>query len=390
MRYNPAAITDIGQVVCPPYDAMDSATIETMLRSHPRNIARLILPRLVREPPASVDPYLAAAHRLTRWREQGSLITDPQRGLYVYEYGDSDHRVCGLVGALELSKHNRRMILPHEDVDPAVVEDRLAMVAAARANLEPILLLYDGDGGANDAIAAARATEPLMEVTPIDGSVHRVWSITDPATLGAIKAHLKTHQALIADGHHRYATYRQLRRYHRAVGDRSGPWERGLALLIDQSAFPLILGAIHRSVAEMDLAAMRLPSGYRSETPVPLNGASPQAPQTSGQIVLTDGVVQQVVHVPDAGSEATTDISRLHDDLLPAWGVAEERLGFHHSVSQATQHAVQEGGVAVLLYPSTMQQVMSVARAGKVMPKKSTSFAPKPHIGLIMRSFDDE
>jgi uncharacterized protein (DUF1015 family) len=54
------------------------------------------------------------------------------------------------------------------------------------------------------------------------------------------------------------------------------------------------------------------------------------------------------------------------------------------------QHARQEGGIAVLLHPTTLAQVMAVARAGKMLPHKSTSFRPKPHIGLIMRAFDDD
>ena len=97
------------------------------------------------------------------------------------------------------------------------------MVAAARANLEPILLLYDGQGGTDEVIAKARSNEPLMDITALDGTSHRLWSITAPETLREIKAHLKARQALIADGHHRYATYRQLRRHHRAVGGAARP-----------------------------------------------------------------------------------------------------------------------------------------------------------------------
>ena len=77
----------------------------------------------------------------------------------------------------------------------------------------------------------------------------------DPPTLAP-------HQALIADGHHRYATYLQLRRRHRAVGDGPGPWDRGLALLIDQTRCPLQLGPIHRSVAELQLADLGAAAGF--------------------------------------------------------------------------------------------------------------------------------
>jgi uncharacterized protein (DUF1015 family) len=389
MRYS-LALDDIGDVICPPYDAMDLPTIEAMLRSHPRNIVRLILPRLVREPLGAEDPYLTAAELLARWRRQQTLTTDAAKGIYVYEYGSGTDLVRGLVGALDLDRRNRHMILPHENVVPEIVADRLVMVEAAQAQLEPILLVYDGDGATSGPIDAARSREPLTDVTARDGSVHRLWAITDPEDLAVIKQGIRAHQALIADGHHRYATYREMRRRYRARGERSGPWDRGLALLIDQSQCPLRLSAIHRSITDLDLLALAPPPGYVATAATPVTGGPPQAPERVGDIVVTDGARQRTFTLAGTQHDARIDVERLHGDLLPAWSVSEARLGFHHSVSQAITHAAQEGGVAVLLHPVTLAEVMSTARAGRSMPLKTTSFGPKPHIGLVMRSFADD
>lgn len=390
MRFNSAVVADIGEVTCPPYDVMDRAMIEDLLSSHPRNIVRLILPRLVHEPLGSDDPYVTAAKRLARWRRKGTLVTDSEPGLYVYEYGDALHTVCGLVGALELPKRHSTTVLPHEDVIPAIVADRLAMMVAAQANLEPILLVYDGERAASACIAAARERPPVTDVTASDGTFHRLWPITDKPTLKQIRRALKPHQALIADGHHRYAMYQQLRHRHRAIGDGEGPWDKGLALLIDQSEFPLQLGAIHRSISEIDLPALHLPAGY---VPLParrLAGELARPPRESGEIVLTDGVVEQTVRLPTGTGAPITDVARVHEVLLPAWSVTEDRIGYHHTVQQTLHSAHQEAGVAILLHPTTVAEVMSVARAGNVMPRKSTSFGPKPRMGLVMRAFDDE
>ena len=85
------------------------------------------------------------------------LRTDPGCALYVYEYGDERHRVCGLVGALDLHEPEDRVVLPHEDVIEGIVADRLAMMTASEANLEPILLVYDGAGATAAVIETARA-----------------------------------------------------------------------------------------------------------------------------------------------------------------------------------------------------------------------------------------
>lgn len=390
MRFNPAVVDDIGEAICPPYDVMDRAMIDALLRAHPQNIVRLVLPRLVHEPLGADDPYVTAAKRLARWRRQHVFRTDRDPGLYVYEYGDATHQVCGLVGALELPNEDDGIILPHEDVIPAIVADRLAMVVAAPANLEPILLVYDGDPAASHAVDEARDGAPLVDVVAGDGSSHRVWSVTDPGTLRDIRNGLRPHQALIADGHHRYAMYRQLRRRHREVGDDAGPWDRGLALLVDQSRYPLRLDAISRSIAEVALSGLALPPGFEDLETLPLEGRQARPPRRSGELVLTDGAVERTVRVPRPAGAPVTDVELVHELLLPAWSVSEDRIGYHHTVAQTLETAERDDGVAILLHPTTVAEVMAVARAGKVMPRKSTSFGPKPRTGLVMRVFEDE
>ncbi|MEJ7743940.1 MAG: DUF1015 domain-containing protein [Nocardioidaceae bacterium] len=211
MRYNPDLISDLGDVTSPPYDVMDRSMIDSLLAGHPNNVVRLILPRLVTDPMAGQDPYARAANRMLRWREQSVLISDDQPALFVYEYGDAQHRMCGLIGAIGLREPQERVILPHEDVIEAIVEDRVAMLTAQEANLEPIMLTYDGEGEISDLIAEAQKQQPLVDVSLSDQTYHRIWRITDVEDLQRIANHLAPRQALIADGHHRYAAYLQCR-----------------------------------------------------------------------------------------------------------------------------------------------------------------------------------
>src|SRR5213078_4622427 len=97
-------------------------------------------------------------------------------------------------------------VLPHEDVIPEVVEDRAALMRAAAANFEPLLLSYRSQGTATGATAVIERTvqsAPLLATTTEDGFAHRLWAVRDPADLAAIDADLARREALIADGHHR-------------------------------------------------------------------------------------------------------------------------------------------------------------------------------------------
>ncbi len=391
LRFNPAIVPDLGEVTSPPYDVMDRTMIADLLEENPHNIVRLILPRLVNEPLEVDDPYVAAARRLSRWRERGFLVPDQQPVLYVYEYGDAVDRVCGVVGALALHDLADRVVLPHEDVIPEIVADRLAMMESSQANLEPILLLYDGQRAASETMATIRRSTPDIDVQAGDGTVHRVWKVSNDLTIDRLRKAIAPHQALIADGHHRYATYLQVQAHHRSAGDGAGPWDRGLALLIDQSEFPMRLDAIHRSIAELDLGSLSVPAGFDVGPARRLDTRRPAVPDRPRRVVLTDGTLVRALDLPAVCTgEDSTDIETVHERLLPAWGVSEDRIGYHHMVRQAVHRAVQEAGVAVLLHPSTAAQVMAAARAGRILPRKSTSFGPKPRMGLIMRSFVDE
>lgn len=362
--------------------------IEELLQQHPRNVVRLILPRLVADPMHTEDPDAHAAKLLQRWTEQGALVPDLKPALYVYDYGTEDARVCGLIGALELRKRTERTILPHEDVIPDIVADRLAMMSAAEANLEPILLVYDGGGATREVLAAARATSPLVDVH-VSGTRHRLWSITNPEELLQIQEAIAPHQALIADGHHRYATYLELRRRHRRAGDKAGPWDRGLGLLIDSSQYPLQLGAIHRSVADLSLTSLVEPTDYELGAPMPADATFVEATATR-RLVLTDGTAARRLTAPVPAADAVTDAELLHGQVLPVWNLSNDQLRYHHTVEQATRAAQRDGGVAILLHPPRLQQVMAVAQGGTMLPRKSTSFGPKPRSGIVMRRFIDE
>ena len=139
----------------------------------------------------------------------------------------------GLLGAVQLRDPADGVILPHENTMAGPVADRLALMRATQANLEPIYLVYDGGGPASQVVADVEDAAVLATAVTPDGVAHRLWAITDPRTHEAVAGDLATRRALIADGHHRYATYRELQaREHSEQG--VGPWDRGLALLVDR------------------------------------------------------------------------------------------------------------------------------------------------------------
>ena len=232
----------------------------------------------------------AAAARLRGWLADGALTVDDAPALYVYEQRGAGWVQRGLIGLVGVGTG---AVHPHEGVMAGPVAGRRELMKATQSNLEPILLVYNGGtasgggesstggedragghGGSAGPGAASRLTDrtadrqpPLACAVTDDGVTHRLWAVTDPAAQAAIAADLATRTALIADGHHRYAAYRELRAEERGArehgaGEGAGPWDYGLAFLVDADEYPLRLGAIHRVLPRLPLAdAVRLASG---------------------------------------------------------------------------------------------------------------------------------
>jgi uncharacterized protein (DUF1015 family) len=246
-----------------------------------------------------------------------------------------------------------------------------------------------------------------------DGIRHTLWAVTDPAALAAIAADLAPRQALIADGNHRYASYLEMQADRRAAGDGPGPWDYGLALLVDGDAFPPEIGAIHRVLpglapaqaverAKAGFSVRAIPGGP-AELPAALEAlaaAGQHGPAFlvagQGQVhLLTDpDPVQLEAAMPAGRSRAWRQLSTavLQEFLLAAlWGIQDDEQGVrvvHHDADRAIAQADSApGGTAVIGNPLRAADVYAVAAGGERLPRKSTSFAPKPRTGLVLRSF---
>ncbi|WP_328729663.1 DUF1015 domain-containing protein [Streptomyces jietaisiensis] len=406
LRYDPRRVGSLAAVTSPPYDVVVRPDGLLHLESaDPHNIVRLILPQA--GTPAARNER--AADTLNRWIAEGVLARDPAPALYVYEQRDGEGLLQrGLIGALRLSEPSDGLVLPHEDVMPHVVADRADLMRATRANLEPLLLTYRGKGGTTGAHAVVeRATgrPPLLSTTTEDGFGHRLWAVTDPADIAEARADLAGHQALIADGHHRWATYLRLRAEHPAPG----PWDFGLVLLVDTARHPLRVRAIHRLLPRLPVAdalasltdLFRVRHLRTASLDEALDALAEAVRDGNAFLLAGDGAFHLVDRpspdlltrtVPKDRPEAwrTLDATVLHATLLEhVWRIPEdspEHVAYIHDTASTVEKAEREGGTAVLLHPVQEDIVRSLAQRGVTMPRKSTSFGPKPATGLVLRT----
>ncbi len=404
VRFVPEVAGDPASVTMPPYDLIDEAAALRLLAGGGHNIVRLNLPR------AAGEGYEAAGERLRRWLDEGALAIDPDPALYVYEAARGGTVLQrGLIGALGLRPEADGVVLPHENVFPGPVRDRLALMTAANANLEPIFLVYEGGGDTARIVDDAASRAPLVEFDADDGLTHRLWRITDPVSHARVATDLRDKQALIADGHHRYATYRALQARHHAAGDGPGPWDTGLALLVDSTRYPPHLGAIHRVLPGLppDDAVGKARKVFRVTDFLDEGSAVEALANAKGPtFLLGGGDTFHLLSEPDEDalarcmpSEHSPRWRRLHTAVLDhlliehVWDIPENENAIevvHDDPSAAVARARRAGGTAVVLNPLKVADVLAVAGKGERVPRKSTSFGPKPRTGLVLRLLDPD
>ena len=397
LRYR--GLTDLSAVAAPPYDVIHDDERNVLERRDPHNAVRLILPRSDR----GDDEYAAAAALLDAWRADGVLATDDEPAFYGYRMTFSDPtgrgRVThGVIGALGLPPDGPGTddILPHERTIPRHRTDRLSLLRATRANLDPIWGL---SGASGLAAIVGEPTHDERTAVDTDGVQHAAWPITAPTCVDAIRGAVGSGPLVLADGHHRFETacaYRTERN-----GDDDPGADAIMALVVELADDELWVAPIHRLTphpvprARLEPAFTITTAGLNTPEGV---GALERAMAKYGALGMIDGdglalltpradVVALLLEV-EPPEVRSADAAVFEVAVMPHLDGAPLE---YRSDAGAVADVVRRGDAAAvfLLRPVSVAEIRAASYAGVRMPQKTTFFAPKPRTGLVFRSLDD-
>jgi uncharacterized protein (DUF1015 family) len=332
LRYDEEKAGPLEDLVAPPYDVISEPERREYLARSPYNVVHLTLP----------DTEESAARDLRAWRTSGVITQDgPSYWALSQAYTGPDgveRTRNGYVVALRIEPYDRGVVLPHERTHAGPKEGRLRLLRATRTQLEPIFLLHDGE----------RASIP-DRAPDLQAGGDRLWRVGDGPDVRDL-------ELLIADGHHRYETALV---FHDEDGTDASAWM--MVVLVSTREEGLTIFPTHRVAERID--------GIRG---TPIDEPGDELP---GVVLYRAGRYELL----DSEGLDVEVVDRLSPD------------GVTYTPNRAEAVATVDAGRAegaFLLRPTRIEDVFSVARAGGVMPQKSTYFFPKLTSGLLLYPLD--
>lgn len=389
-----------------PYDVMSSNEAREMTAGNPLSFLHVDKSEIDLDPSIDIydqQVYEKARDNLNKMVANGYLAQDAKPMLYIYRLIMDGREQTGLVVCTSIDEYINGIIKKHELTREDKEQDRIRHVDLCNANTGPIFLAYRARTDINALLDNWTSNhKPETNFVADDGITHQVWPIDDSAVITQLqKAFEAVPNLYIADGHHRNASavkVGQMRRQANPGYSADARFNFYLSVVFPDDQ--LYIMDYNRVVKDLnglteEQFITKLKQSFLVE---PAQNGHPAKKRSFGMYLSGKWYMLTVKPelVPEDPVEAL-DVSILQNQLLgPVLGIDDprtsKRIGFVGGMrglkeleSKVNSKKVQ---VAFALCPTSMDELLSVADADKIMPPKSTWFEPKLRSGLFIHSLE--
>jgi len=425
--YNKEKIGKLDDVMSPPYDIISSEMQTELYEKHPYNFVRLILGKQYPDDTEQNNRYTRAEKLFDSWINESILIESSSSKTAIFPYKieynvkDQSKTMNGFFVLLKLDPKYKH-VKAHERTLSKPKADRLDLMRAVNANLEPIELLYIDE---NDKIRKKideSLGEPIIRVKGYDGFTHKLWRMEDEQLISMIMNQLKDKILFIADGHHRYQTavnYANEMKKKTGNYDDDAPFNYRMVILANMFDEGLSILPTNRLIKKSNIDVGDFVEKLKNYFIV--------EEKTVDKPNKNYGLVRRIKEELETETEhkfalylrnryyiltlrdeksmdefagdcsktwRTLDVSILHKIILEnLMGINEKNLENHVKYTRVDEEAIRfvdEGkyDLSFLMNATKIEELKTVAEAGEHMPQKSTYFLPKMLSGLVMYKMD--
>lgn len=401
------------RVAALPYDVMSREEAAEMARGNEYSFLRVDRAEIEFDETVSFDNplvYRKASENLKGLIERGVLRKDSGDYLYIYKLEAEGHSQAGLVTCLPVDEYLEGVIKKHEHTRNDKELDRTKHILECSAHTGPIFLFYKEQREIEAVLEKwMQEKPPVYDFVSEDGVAHCVWVIDSRGTIERLIGLFGGVENLyIADGHHRCEAAARACLEKRKGGYR-GDEEFNFFLGVIFPHTRLRILDYNRVVKDLNglskeefIQRLTSNTGTGSLFEVsPVEGAKAYRPQQRHSMgMYLDGRWYRLKAVPGTWNQRDPierlDVSILQKNLLePVLGIKDPRtderiefIGGIRGLGELERKVAEGAAVAFSLYPTSIDELMDVADAGRVMPPKSTWFEPKLRSGLFIHGLE--
>ncbi|MEG1139988.1 MAG: DUF1015 family protein [Lachnospiraceae bacterium] len=404
IRPNPSVVERVAAL---PYDVYNRKEACEVTKREP--LSFLNIDRAETQFSSDVDTYAPCVYEKARELldariADGTFIQDEKPVYYVYALTMDGRTQTGIVACSDIDDYQNNTIKKHENTRESKEQDRIRHVDATDAHTGPIFLVYRQIDSIRQIVAKTKETTPIYNYVAEDGVRHAAWIIDNPADVKLIEeGFAKIPATYIADGHHRCASAVKVGLKRRAENpNHTGKegYNRFLSVLFPDDE--MMIMDYNRVVKDLnglteDAFMERLMQLFTVEC----KGQTQVHPEKKGTfgMYLSNNWYHLTAKQDILSEDAVEglDVSVLQNSLLgPVLGIGDPRtderidfIGGIRGLDELEKRCKEDMTVAFAMYPTSIEELLSVADAKRLMPPKSTWFEPKLRSGLFIHRLTD-
>lgn len=397
-------------LACLPYDVMNTEEAASMAKG--KECSLLHITRAEIDLPAETDVHSVAVYsksveNFSKWQKKGWLIQDEKPFFYIYAQTMKGRTQYGIVGCASVDDYLNGVIKKHELTRADKEHDRMVHVRTNNANIEPVFIAYPAVKEIDDIVNKIISTEkPEYDFVAEDGFGHCFWVVKKPETNTLIEKMFaeKVPYTYVADGHHRTAAAALVGKEKRENNpSNNGTEEYNFFLAVHFPDNQLRIIDYNRTIKDLngltpkDLIS-RLEEGFNIEE----KGSRIYKPKKPHNFSMyLDGkwysLTAKEGTYNDNDPIGVLDVTILTEQILgPILDIQDLRrskridfIGGIRGLGELKKRVDSgEMKIAFALYPVSMEQLITIADSGNIMPPKSTWFEPKLRSGLVIHLLD--
>ena len=398
------------KVAALPYDVMNSDEAREMVKGNPYSFLHVDKAEIDLEKGVDLysnEVYKKAKENLETLEKDGIMKQDEKKCFYIYRQIMNGREQTGLVGCASIDDYINNEIKKHELTRADKEADRIRHVDTCDANTGPIFLCYKECDEVDKLIADFKNNnKPVYDFITEDGISNTVWVIEDDDLNNKLSLLLESAGAFyIADGHHRCASAVNVGKKRREENpEYNGTEEFNFFLAVLFPAKTLAIMDYNRVVKDLngntkDEFINKIKDKFEVEKTGEKEPFAPQEKHTFGMYLDSEWYVLKAKSETFNENDPVErlDVSILQNNLLsPILSIGDPRtdkridfIGGIRGLKELERRVETDMTVAFSMYPTTLDDLMSIADANKIMPPKSTWFEPKLLSGVFIHKLGE-